>query len=70
MEKEVGIERAAGIRQMDGYDAVRLWRQYEWGDRCALESLLEYNKADVVNLEPLMELVNRELKTRMLPLAV
>jgi uncharacterized protein len=67
VEKEIGLERAAGIRHMDGYDAVRLWREYEWGDHCALETLLEYNKADVVNLEPLMELVNREMKAMMLP---
>lgn len=67
IEKEIGIERIAEIRQMDGFDAVRLWRNHQWGDSCALETLLEYNKADVVNLEPLMELANRELKARILP---
>lgn len=69
IEKEMGIERISEIRQMDGYDAVRLWRDYQWGDNRALEVLLEYNKADVVNLEPLMEFVNRELKARIFPFA-
>jgi hypothetical protein len=70
IERETGIERESGIKDMDGFDAVRLWRGYQWGDDRALELLLEYNMADVVNLEPLMELVNRELKTRILPFVV
>ena len=67
IERETGIERDEGIRGMDGFDAVRLWKAYQWGDNRALQILLEYNAADVVNLEPLMELVNRELKARIFP---
>jgi len=67
IEKETGIERDAGIRGMDGFDAVRLWRAHQWGDNQALKLLLEYNAADVVNLEPLMELASRELKARLMP---
>jgi uncharacterized protein YprB with RNaseH-like and TPR domain len=40
---------------------VRLWREYEYGSREALELLLNYNREDIVNLKPLMELVYREL---------
>ncbi len=67
IEKQIGIERLSEISRMDGFDAVRLWRDHQWGDRCALDTLLEYNKADVVNLQPLTELVSRELKERLLP---
>jgi uncharacterized protein len=67
IEKEMGIERQDGIEGLDGFDAVRLWRDYQWGDDHALEVLIEYNRADVVNMELLMERVNRELKERILP---
>jgi uncharacterized protein len=67
IEKEMGIVRQDGIDGMNGYDAVRLWREYQWGDRRALEVLLEYNRADVLNMELLMERVNRELKAKLLP---
>jgi uncharacterized protein len=67
IEKETGIERHSGIDGLNGYDAVRLWRDYQWGDERALETLIEYNRADVVNMELLMELVHRELKEKILP---
>ncbi len=45
----VGIQRqSAGIH---GSDAPRLWHRYEYyRDRVALETLLHYNREDVVNL--------------------
>lgn len=67
IEKETGIERRSGIEGLNGYDAVRLWRDYQWGDDGALEVLLEYNRADVVNMELLMERVSREMKEKVLP---
>ncbi len=69
IEKETGIERGEEIEGMDGYDAVRLWKAYQWGDDRALEILLEYNRADVVNLKPLMKLVHEGLKARVFPYA-
>ena len=57
IEAEVGLERGPGVRGLDGWDAVRLWRDYEAGDPAALETLLEYNRADIVHLAPLMRLV-------------
>jgi len=41
---------------MDGFDAVRLWRHYEKGDREALDLLLKYNREDIVNLKTIIEL--------------
>jgi uncharacterized protein len=39
---------------LDGYDAVRLWRMHEWGVERALETLMTYNAEDTVVLEQLM----------------
>ena len=66
IEKELGINRGANIDGIDGFEAVRLWKQYQWGDKKALKTLVEYNSADIVNLKPLMELGYSEMKKRLL----
>jgi len=65
IEKDFGLVRGAEIEGMDGYEAVMLWKAYQWGDRTALDTLIEYNTADVVNLKPLMEAGFREMKNRL-----
>ncbi len=57
IEELVGLERNAHLRGLDGWDAVRLWYNYQAGDPAALDTLLDYNRADIVHLEPLMRLV-------------
>ncbi len=57
IEREMGIVRSEETQGLDGWEAVRLWRAYERGDRKALETLVAYNREDVENLERLMELV-------------
>jgi uncharacterized protein YprB with RNaseH-like and TPR domain len=48
---------------LDGYDAVRLWRMYEEALPGALETLLTYNAEDVLILEPLLvDAYNREVE--------
>lgn len=59
-----GVERQLGIcrqlREVDGYEAVRLWWQYaNHSDEAALKKLLDYNREDVMNLT--------SLKQRLLP---
>jgi uncharacterized protein len=50
---------------INGYDAVRLWRMHEAGVERALEALLTYNAEDVLILEGLLvEAFNRELELR------
>ncbi|MFH1243862.1 MAG: ribonuclease H-like domain-containing protein [Pseudomonadota bacterium] len=66
IEKELGVVRNPEIDGMNGYDAVMLWIAYQWGDRNALEKLIQYNTADIVNLEHLMELGYREMRARAL----
>ncbi len=55
IERRMGLVRESGIDGMDGLDAVRLWAEHQQGNRSALDRLIRYNTADIVNLEPLME---------------
>ncbi len=66
VEKSFGLVRAPEINGMDGYDAVMLWQAYQSGDQSALERLIQYNTADIVHLEPLMERGYHEMKRRLL----
>lgn len=60
VEVRLGIDRQ--LRDIHGFDAVMLWMRYEKkGDLRALETLLKYNREDVMNLLPL----RRELDARL-----
>ncbi len=53
-EKQLGIDRQE-LNGVDGFWAVLLWRDFiERKNKRALKTLLAYNIADAVNLEPLM----------------
>jgi uncharacterized protein YprB with RNaseH-like and TPR domain len=67
IERECNLARDPNINGMDGFDAVLLWRAYQAGDRSALERLIQYNTADIVNLKPLMERGYEEMKREVLP---
>jgi hypothetical protein len=61
-ERSLGVKRK-GLEDVDGFMAVLLWREYEKGNRKALETLLAYNIADAVNLEVLsVKAYNRYLE--------
>ena len=52
VERQLGIERR--LTDMNGLEAVKLWWKYvDSFDLDALNTLLEYNKEDVVNLKTL-----------------
>ena len=54
VEEQLGIERR--LKEVDGSEAVRLWWRYmDYFDLDALNTLLEYNKEDVLNLKILKE---------------
>jgi uncharacterized protein len=63
-ERQLGIERK-DLADVDGYFAVLLWDEFERKKNPkALETLLAYNTADVVNLETLMVMAyNMNLKS-------
>ena len=64
VERRLGIERPGAIADMSGEGAVRLWQEYRRGSMEALAMLSEYNRADVENLEVLMELAYARLWAR------
>jgi len=54
VELQLGIQRR--LKEVDGFEAVRLWWKYVNDyDEIALAKLLEYNKEDVLNLKTLKE---------------
>jgi uncharacterized protein YprB with RNaseH-like and TPR domain len=54
VERQLGIVRR--LKDISGYEAVRLWWKYQNNyDRDALLTLLEYSREDVVNLKTLRE---------------
>jgi len=63
IEREMGIVRGDNVKDVDGWEAVRLWRRYQRGDKAALETLLEYNREDIVNLETIIEKVYPDFVT-------
>lgn len=57
IEKELGICRSEQTDGLNGRDAVRLWRRFErYGDQDALDTLIAYNREDVVNMVRLAEI--------------
>jgi len=54
VERQLGIHRR--LTEVNGYEAVKLWWRYmDYFDLDALDTLLEYNKEDVINLKALKE---------------
>lgn len=62
IEKQLGLTRGEDTDGLTGLDAIRLWRQHQRGHKTALETLLAYNREDVVNLETLTEYAYNRLK--------
>jgi uncharacterized protein len=67
IEERLAIGDRSGVEGVGGLDAVRLWQEYRRGNSGALERLVRYNRADTVNLEPLLDHAVRELADRLLP---
>lgn len=67
IERTVGIERTDETTGLNGFDAVRLWREYEAGNRGSLDLLVAYNREDIVNLETLMGVAYSTLRRSCIP---
>ena len=64
VEKSIGIQRSEDIAEVDGFEAVRLWKRWiNSGDRSARDRLVNYNIADTVNLRELADIAYRRLVT-------
>jgi uncharacterized protein len=67
IEERLGIGDRTGVEGVNGLDAVRLWQEYRRGSAAALDRLVRYNRADTVNLAPLLEFAATALERRLLP---
>jgi uncharacterized protein YprB with RNaseH-like and TPR domain len=56
VERELGISRSDVTDGLSGWDAVRLWREWLAGRKRSLETLLEYNREDVLNMQTLLDI--------------
>jgi uncharacterized protein len=66
VESTLGITRGTETAGLNGWDAVRLWQEYQRGSGRSLARLLAYNEEDVVNLERLMEIAYSGLRAKTL----
>jgi uncharacterized protein len=66
IEEQLGLGDRTGVEGIRGLDAVRLWKEYRAGNPGALDRLVRYNRADTVNLEPLLERASADLERRLL----
>ncbi len=64
IEMEIGCYRPIFLTGLTGWDAVRLWEEWQQGHSASRELLIHYNEADCKNLEPLAELVYHRLVQR------
>lgn len=62
LEKRLGLTRPGEVDGVDGWEAVRLWRQWKATGRVAsLVKLVEYNLYDAIQLRPLLDLAYNRL---------
>ena len=60
IEKQLNVDRE--LEDIDGREAVRLWKRYENnGNEEALDKLVKYNQYDARNLQSLLEIVHERL---------
>ncbi|MFB6075572.1 MAG: ribonuclease H-like domain-containing protein [Candidatus Aenigmatarchaeota archaeon] len=64
IEKNLGIKRAENVDEVDGREAVRLWKKYVKGNDNALDTLIDYNREDIVNLKEIMEFTYDKLRDK------
>jgi uncharacterized protein len=59
---EANMQIPRRLRGITGYDAMVLWERWEHGDREALQTLLDYNADDVINLAVLERRLRGDLE--------
>lgn len=56
VEETLGLHRPPHLKGVKGFDAIRLWREWnQSGDKQALRILVEYNLYDAINLRSVLE---------------
>ena len=64
IEHQLDIPRSPETEGLDGWDAVRLWREWERGSQEALDLLKAYNSEDILNLEILLRHAYHHLRAK------
>lgn len=64
IEQQLGLVRDPDLEGLSGREAVLLWQAYRLGHDSALETLLRYNREDIVNLKPLAGLAYKRLREK------
>ena len=64
IEKTLGIQRAAGVKEMTGEQAPLLWHHYRMGGAKAGRTLIEYNHADVEGMKIIFDAVVERLNEK------
>lgn len=62
IEDQLDIPRSPETHGLSGWDAVRLWREWQRGSREALDLLIRYNTEDIQHLETLLEFAYPRLR--------
>lgn len=66
IEGKMDIKRCDETAGLSGWDAVRLWKKYERGDKNALDTLVKYNNEDIVNLKTILDTAYPKVKENLL----
>jgi uncharacterized protein len=66
IERRLGLARPEQVRDLSGFDALRLWQEHLAGSPEALATLKLYNAMDVINLAPLLKLTVEQMGQRLL----
>jgi len=64
LEIDLGIKRDCAVRNLNGYDAIKLWDHSRKGSSEALELLKIYNREDTVNLFKIANIVYQRLRSQ------
>ena len=64
IEKALGIDLRDDRSEMNGADAVVLWREYQRGDREALRRLILYNRTDVAAIGAILDRIVDRMNMR------
>jgi uncharacterized protein YprB with RNaseH-like and TPR domain len=64
LETDLGIKRDYAVRNLNGYDAIKLWESSRKGSSEALELLKIYNKEDTVNLFRIANIIYGRLRSQ------
>lgn len=61
IEKQLGLQRPKGITEIDGFEAVRLYHQWQKGDLHSRKKLIQYCQVDSLTVFLISELILQDM---------